>query len=153
MQPLDRRGGGGGGAPPVRIHAPPNLLYVHVLTISQSLAITMEMQKTHEGYRYRMDRVLVGGNRSFRCINRNCYGRMKINATGEIVSLTEHRHEREYVEKHPPECPVSTKHAMMMVVPFNTAAKPRVDVNRFTDKVDIEGKDSEVGNRYTAGDE
>src|SRR6218665_3146464 len=54
MQPLDRRGGG--GAPPVRIHAPPNLLYVHVLTISQSFAITMEMQKTHEGYRYRMDR-------------------------------------------------------------------------------------------------
>src|SRR6218665_4067743 len=50
MQPLDRRGGGGGGAPPVRIHAPPNLLYVHVLTISQSFAITMEMQKTHEGY-------------------------------------------------------------------------------------------------------
>src|SRR6218665_2942127 len=91
MQPLDRRGGGGaptcmqpldrrgGGAPPVRIHAPPNLLYVHVLTISQSFAITMEMQKTHEGYRYRMDRVLVGGNTSFRCINRNCYGRMKIN--------------------------------------------------------------------------
>src|SRR6218665_1430580 len=59
MQPLDRRGG---GAPPVRIHAPPNLLYVHVLTISQSFALTMEMQKTHEGYRYRMDRVLVGGN-------------------------------------------------------------------------------------------
>src|SRR6218665_1576798 len=73
MQPLDRRGGGvptcmqpldrrGAGAPPVRIHAPPNLLYVHVLTISQSFALTMEMQKTHEGYRYRMDRVLVGGN-------------------------------------------------------------------------------------------
>jgi len=153
MQPLDRRGGGvstcmqpldrrGGGAPPVRIHAPPNLLYVHVLTISQSFALTMEMQKTHEGYRYRMDRVLVGGNTSFRCINRNCYGRMKINATGEIVSLTEHRHEREYAEKHPPECPVSMK----MVVPFNTSAKPQVDVNRFTDKVDIEGKDSEVGN-------
>ena len=65
------------------------------------------------------------------------------------VSLTEHRHEREYVEKHPPECPVSMKHAMKMVVPFNTAAKPWVDVNRFTDKVDIEGKDSEDGNRYT----
>src|SRR6218665_1345690 len=84
MQPLDRRRGG--GAPPVRIHSPPNLLYVHVLTISQSFAITMEMQKVHEGYRYRMDRVLVGGNTSFRCINRNCYGRMKIYATGEIVS-------------------------------------------------------------------
>src|SRR6218665_2829631 len=138
LQPLDRRGG---GAPPVRIHAPPNLLYVHVLTISQSFGITMEMQKTHEGYRYRMDRVLVGRNTSFRCINRNCYGRMKINATGEIVSLNEHRHEREYAEKHRPECPVSMK----MVVPFNTSAKPQVDVNRFTDKVDIEGKDSEVG--------
>ena len=37
----------------------------------------------------------------------NCYGRMKINATGEIVSLTEHRHEPEFAEKHPPECPVS----------------------------------------------
>ena len=86
--------------------------------------------------------MLVDGNTSFRCINRYCYGRMKINATGEIVSLIEHR---EYVEKHPPECPVSMKHAMKMVVPFNTAAKPRVDVNRFTDKVDIEGKDSEVG--------
>src|SRR6218665_897882 len=78
---------------------------------------------------------------------------MKINATGEIVSLTEHRHEREYVEKHPPECPVSMKHAMKMVVPFNTAAKPRVDVNRFTDKAYIECKDSEVGNRYTPVDE
>src|SRR6218665_2318107 len=71
-------------------------------------------------------------------------GQVLINATGEIVSLTEHRHEREYAEKHPPECPVSMKHAMKMVVPFNTVAKPRVDVNRFTDKVDIEGKDSEV---------
>src|SRR6218665_3481547 len=45
------------------------------------------------------------------------------------------------------------KHAMKMVVPFDTAAKQRFDVNRFTDKVDIEGKDSEVGNRYTAGDD
>src|SRR6218665_1402188 len=70
---------------------------------------------------------------------------MKINATGEIVSLTEHRHEREYAEKHPLECPVSMKHAMKMVVPFDIAAKPRVDVNRFTDKVDIEGRDSVVG--------
>src|SRR6218665_3151199 len=75
MQPLDRRDGG--GAPHTCNRAPPNLLYVHVLTISQSFAITMEMQKTHDGYRYRMDRVLVGGNTSFRCIHRNCYGRMK----------------------------------------------------------------------------
>src|SRR6218665_760560 len=36
------------------------------------------------------------------------------------------------------------KHAMKMVVPFDTSAKRQVDVNRFTDKVDIEGKDSEV---------
>src|SRR6218665_1761326 len=151
MQPLDRRGGG--STPHACNRAPPNLLYVHVLTISQSFAITMEMQKTHYGYRYRMDRVLVGGHTSFRCIHRNFYGRMKVNATGEIVSLTEHRHEPEYAEKHPPECPVSMKHAMKIVVPFNTVAKPRVDVNRFTDKVDIEGKDSEFGNRYTAGDE
>src|SRR6218665_3252512 len=122
MQPLHRRGGG--GTPLACNRTPPNLLYVHVLTISQSFAITMEMQKTHEGYRYRMDRVLVGGNTSFRCISRNCYGRMKINATGEIVSLNEHRQEREYAEKHPPECPVSMK----MVVPFNTSAKPQVDV-------------------------
>src|SRR6218665_2051393 len=42
---------------------------------------------------------------------------------------------------------------MKMVVPFNTMAKPWADVNRFTDKVDFEGKDSEVGNSYTAGDE
>src|SRR6218665_3226510 len=116
MQPLVRRGGG--STPPACIHTPPNLIYVHVLPIPQSFA--MEMLKTHDGYRYRMDRVLVGGNTSFRCINRNCYGRMKISATGEIVSSTEHRHEREYVEKHTPECPVSTKHAMKMVVPFNT---------------------------------
>src|SRR6218665_1138428 len=109
MQPLDRRGGGSGGAPPACNHVPPNLLYVHVLTISQSFAITMEMQKTHEGYRYRMDRVLVGGNTSLRCVNRNCYGRMKINATGEIASSTEHRHEREYVEKHTLDYPVSMK--------------------------------------------
>src|SRR6218665_2524787 len=98
MQPLGRRGGGG-GIPHACNRAPPNLLYVHVPTISQSFAITMEMQKPHDGYRYRMDRVLAGGNTSFRCINRNCYGRMKINSTGEIVSVTEHRHEREYVEK------------------------------------------------------
>ena len=37
--------------------------------------------------------------------------------------------------------------------PFQYSCQTTVDVNRFTDKVDIEGKDSEVGNRYTAGDE
>src|SRR6218665_2433420 len=50
-----------------------------------------------DGYKFRKDRALADGSKSFRCCTRNCCGRLKVGVTSDVVSSSEHNHETEHV--------------------------------------------------------
>lgn len=49
-------------------------------------------QLLHDGYRLRRDRVLANGDISWRCTQKKCSGRVKINQHDVIIVVSEHNH-------------------------------------------------------------
>src|SRR6218665_4035836 len=62
--------------------------------------ITIRTDTNHllsDGYKFRKDRTLADGSKSFRCCTRNCCGRLKVGVHGDVISSSEHNHETEQV--------------------------------------------------------
>src|SRR6218665_2577265 len=62
--------------------------------------ITIRTDTNHllsDGYKFRKDRTLADGSKSFRCCTRNCCGRLKVGVNGDVISSSEHNHETEQV--------------------------------------------------------
>src|SRR6218665_122550 len=62
--------------------------------------ITIRTDANHilsDGYKFRKDRTLVDGSKSFRCCTRNCCGRLKVGVNGDVIFSSEHNHETEQV--------------------------------------------------------
>ncbi|XP_077297621.1 uncharacterized protein LOC143919269 isoform X6 [Arctopsyche grandis] len=49
-------------------------------------------QLLHDGYRLRRDRILANGDVSWRCTQKKCSGRVKVNQNNVIVVVSEHNH-------------------------------------------------------------
>lgn len=50
-------------------------------------------------FRFRRDRILVDGSVFFRCVARNCCGRVKVSVIGSVLFSSEHNHEAHPVRK------------------------------------------------------
>src|SRR6218665_1633171 len=77
------------------------------------------------GYKFRKDRTLADGSKSFRCCTRNCCGRLKVGVTGDVVSSSEHNHEAEHVrneiDKAVVEIPRGNQPWILVAVPSTVA--------------------------------
>ena len=51
-----------------------------------------KQQLLYEGYRYRRDKVNQDGSSSWRCVKRECAGRLKKKTDGTLQTTTEHMH-------------------------------------------------------------
>lgn len=45
------------------------------------------------GYKFRKDRILAGNNVAWRSLKRNCWGRLRVSVTGNVISVSKHNHE------------------------------------------------------------
>lgn len=70
-----------------------NNIFVFIVAVQRT--INSQKRKPHllhEGFRFRCDRILTDGSESWRCIMKNCPGRMRASPQDEVFVVNEHNH-------------------------------------------------------------